>query len=141
MIAAARMDIATAIKAPRGVEAVLRAIDHTWQANPHRARFVRELAGIPSAELANQLEPDPSPAGHHPTWSWRAREAIAQALERKHDPDALHALGRLVLEDDDDVRRADRTCRARARPDHGPPGRGSAGRARPLRRPPASRSR
>jgi len=106
VIAAARMDIATAVAAPRGVESVLRAIDHTWQANPHRARFVRELKAIGSTELAHQLETDTSGTSHPPTWSWRAREAIAQALERKQDPIALKALGRLVLEDDDDVRRA-----------------------------------
>jgi len=106
VIAAARMDIATAIRAPRGVEAVLRAVDHTWQANPHRARFVRELANLSSAELAAQLEAAEGAAGQKPTWSWRAREAIAQALERSDDPVALGALGRLVLEDDDDVRRA-----------------------------------
>ena len=100
IIAAARMDIRTAVTAPRGVESVLRAIDHTWQANPHRARFVRELMGLPSALLAAQLD------GDGPAWSWRAREALAQALERADDPEALGALGRLVLEDDDDVRRA-----------------------------------
>jgi hypothetical protein len=102
VIAAARMDVATAVAAPHGLDAVLRAIDHTWQANPHRARFVRDLALLPASALAAQLEP----GAHQPSWSWRTREAIAQALERVGDDEALKALGQLVLEDDDDVRRA-----------------------------------
>jgi len=102
VVAAARMDVATATRLPHGIEAVLRAIDHTWQASPHRARFVRELACVPSAMLVAQL----APRGPGESLSWRAREAIAQALERQADPVALEGLGHLVLEDDDDVRRA-----------------------------------
>lgn len=102
IIAAARMDVATAIRLPQGLDAVLRAIDHTWQASPHRARFVRELAIVPSASLVAHL----APRGPGASLSWRAREAIAQALERTGDEAALEGLGQLVLEDDDDVRRA-----------------------------------
>lgn len=110
VIAAARMDVAGAVLAPGGVGAVLRAIDNTWQANPHRARFVRELRRLPSEVLADELAADESrengQRSRRPALSWRAREAVAHALERDDDPVALEMLGRLVGEDDDDVRRA-----------------------------------
>lgn len=97
IIAAARMDVRRAVEFPGGLDAVLRAVDHTWQANPHRSRFVPGLKAVPTEVLIHELDGP---------WSWRAREAIAQALERPGDALALETLGRLVTEDDDDVRRA-----------------------------------
>jgi HEAT repeat protein len=112
LIAAARGDVAIAAEHPSGLGAVMRATDHTWQANPHRARFVRGLADVSAFRLVDALD------GHHGDWSWRAREAQAQALFRFIPPasdlvDLAEATRRsverltdLVLEDDDDVRKA-----------------------------------
>lgn len=111
LIAAARGDVLSAVRYPLGLTAVLRATDHTWQANPHRARLVRGLADVPVIDLVDGL------TGSHDDWSWRAREALAQALFRFSPPVAeaertasetlaIARLGDLIHEEDDDVRRA-----------------------------------
>ncbi len=112
LIAAARGDVAIAAEHPSGLGAVMRATDHTWQANPHRARFVRGLCDVSAFRVVDALD------GHHDDWSWRAREAQAQALFRFIPPASdlvdlgeatrrcVERLTDLVLEDDDDVRKA-----------------------------------
>lgn len=112
LIAAARGDVAAAARRTGGLTAVMRAADHTWQATPHRACFVRGLTEISAFAVADAL------SGSHSDWSWRAREAQAQALFRfsparadRREPElatarAIERLAELTHEDDDDVRRA-----------------------------------
>lgn len=97
-IAVARLDIGAALAAPGGVEATLRGLDHTWQATPHRARFVRGLCEVDAVLLED--------AARETHWSWRAREGICQALARPGDDAGVAALARELLQDDDDVRKA-----------------------------------
>ncbi|MFO0748726.1 MAG: HEAT repeat domain-containing protein [Myxococcota bacterium] len=102
-LGAARLDVERALAARGGLEAVLRAVDHTWQAVPHRARFVRGLATVGVDGLAAELETH--------EWGWRAREAACQAMVRPTRPPddelepAIHALQRQLGEEDDDVRK------------------------------------
>ncbi|MCC6623410.1 MAG: hypothetical protein IT385_19275 [Deltaproteobacteria bacterium] len=101
----ARLDVAHALLRPGGIEATLRAVDHTWQAVPHRARYVRGLAEADVGGLVHEIE-----AG---TWGWRAREAACQALVRpapalapEERAIAIRLLQGQISEDDDDVRRS-----------------------------------
>ncbi|PKN58287.1 MAG: hypothetical protein CVU56_06495 [Deltaproteobacteria bacterium HGW-Deltaproteobacteria-14] len=97
-IAAIRLQGERAARLDGGVEALLWALEHTWQANPHRARIARGLRGVDGAELAHEL----TSGG----WDWRAREALCQALGRAGDDTGVEALGTCILDDDDDVRKA-----------------------------------
>lgn len=93
-----RLDGESALDLPGGLHAILRALDHTWQANPHRARLARCLGAVPAETLALEL----STGG----WGWRAREALCQGLGATGGPAGVGALRELVLDEDDDVRKA-----------------------------------
>lgn len=95
---ATRLDGARALACDGGLAGLLRALDHTWQANPHRARLARALHDHDAARLAHEL----AEGG----WDWRAREALCQALGRPGVDTGVDALGDCVVDDDDDVRRA-----------------------------------
>lgn len=97
-IAAVRLQSEGALRYEGGVEALLWALEHTWQANPHRARLTRGLFAVAPALLAQELVSG--------GWDWRAREALCQALGRPGDDAGVEALGTCILDDDDDVRRA-----------------------------------
>jgi len=97
-IAVARLDGESALTEPGGLEAVLEGLDHTWQANPHRARLTRALFGVEPARIARALKDE--------AWGWRAREALCHALGRPGDDTGVDALAARVLDEDDDVRRA-----------------------------------
>ncbi|MCA9518920.1 MAG: HEAT repeat domain-containing protein, partial [Myxococcales bacterium] len=98
IFAVVRLDGEGALTHPGGLHALLRALDHTWQANPHRARLARALHAVDGDTLALELS-----AGG---WGWRAREGLCQALALRGDDTGVAALGGLVLDEDDDVRKA-----------------------------------
>jgi len=97
-VAAVRLQGEVAVRHEGGVEALLWALERTWQAIPHRARLTRGLCTVDSAVLAEELRTG--------GWDWRAREALCQALGRPGDDTGVEALGLCILDDDDDVRKA-----------------------------------
>ena len=97
-VEATRLRSEAAARLEGGVEALLRALDYTWQANPHRARLARALHGVAATVLARELISG--------GWDWRGREALCQALGRAGDDTGVAAVGACILDDDDDVRRA-----------------------------------
>lgn len=96
-VAATRLDAVRALEEPDGLRVLLRALDCTWQSVPHRSWLSQGLRAVPAAELeAIRAAED---------LGWRSREAIAKALGRFGDDDAARALGILMTDPDDDVRK------------------------------------
>ncbi|MGM0575621.1 MAG: HEAT repeat domain-containing protein [Myxococcota bacterium] len=85
-----------ALRLPDGLDAVLRAIDWTWQLHPHRAILMTALLQVTPEDLEAAL--------HRTPWEWRAREAVCYALGRPGDDEAARVLGPLVRDSDEDVR-------------------------------------
>ncbi|MFT7580570.1 MAG: HEAT repeat protein [Myxococcota bacterium] len=97
-VEATRLDGAATLGCHDGLTALLTALDHTWQAVPHRGRLSVALFEVEPSLLAEALRSDVA--------GWRAREALCHALARPGDVAAANALADAVLDDDDDVRRA-----------------------------------
>lgn len=81
-----------------GVQAVLTALDRTWQEIPHRARLTRAIGNLSTGAL--------SKLSLQEGLGWRAREAICHALHRVGEDAAAEVATRFVHDDDDDVRKA-----------------------------------
>ena len=95
---AARNDIYRLRGQFAGLQALLVVADKTWQSFPHRARIVRSLTAWSAVALRDALSDG--------SFSWRARQAVAEALSGRDDSDAVAVLTTFMRDDEDDVRKA-----------------------------------
>jgi len=94
----AQLDPTAAVETTGGLTEVLRALNRTWQAYPHRDHLAQPLRHVSPEVLGEAVRPGRT--------SWRAREALCVALARPGDDRAAGVLALCVEDDDDDVRAA-----------------------------------
>jgi len=97
-VAVTRLDGRGALDHEGGLDAVMTALDRTWQEIPHRARLTRALHELSTPALAKLAS--------RKDLGWRAREALCRALARPGDDLAAAVATRFVHDDDDDVRKS-----------------------------------